>query len=83
MITTLRADSLDEVATWEQQMGQTFPVLFDGDDVAYDLWKGGAGQPWFIVFDQELNMVDRDKGAEGHEAMEALALELAEQAASE
>ena len=76
VITALRADSQDETALWVDELGLTFPVLYDADEIAWDAWRTGVGRPQYIVIDQDLTRVGEGQGRDGHEEMEALALEL-------
>lgn len=57
------------------ELGLSFPVLYDGDELAWDAWRTGIGRPQYIVIDQNLERVGEGQGRDGHEEMEALALE--------
>lgn len=75
VITALRADSPEENAQWVDELGLSFPVLYDADEIAWDAWRTGVGRPQYIVIDQNLERVGEGQGRDGHEEMEALALD--------
>ncbi len=51
-------------------------MLYDADEIAWDAWRTSVGRPQYIVIDQDLERVGEGQGRDGHEEMEALALEL-------
>ncbi|MCB9763014.1 MAG: hypothetical protein H6739_24655 [Alphaproteobacteria bacterium] len=70
-ITALRGtDDPDDVQYWIDQLGLTFPVLDDTEEIVWDEWRDGNARPQYILMDRELEIVLHGEGREGHEAAE-------------
>ena len=46
--------------------------------MVYDQYRGGSGQPWYVVFDRDMYIVYKGRGSPGGAEAEAVILGLLE-----
>jgi peroxiredoxin len=68
--------SYADLDTWADTFGATHTLLGDIDLVVWNQYKDGDNKPQYIVFDREMNIVYRGRGAQGHDEAEAAVLTL-------
>jgi hypothetical protein len=64
------------ISAWITEFGATHSVLDDDAEVVYNQYRGGAGRPWYVVFDTDMTVIYKGVGSSGHTAAKAEVLTL-------
>jgi len=65
-----------DLTTWVTTFGATHPVLDDSAETVYNQYRGGAGRPWYVVFDRDMTIVFKGVGTLAHEEATETVLDL-------